>query len=72
MDGGTPAEAVHFSSVEDATHFLKQKLGVGDRVLFKASRSMGLDRAVRDLRQWAGDTLRSDSRASMPEADSFS
>lgn len=66
MAGGATAEAVHFSSVEEATRFLRQKLCVGDHVLFKASRGMGLDRVVRDLRQWALESLRTGAPCSMP------
>jgi len=72
MAGGATAEAVHFSSVEEATDFLRQKLCIGDRILFKASRGMGLDRLVRDLRQWAVDSFKSTARGSMPNPESAS
>jgi len=51
-DGGKQAEAVHFDSALAALSFLKEKLRPGDRVLFKASRRIGLDQLVLELKKW--------------------
>jgi UDP-N-acetylmuramoyl-tripeptide--D-alanyl-D-alanine ligase len=51
--GGAPAvEAAHFERREDAFAFLKERIGPGDQVLFKASRLIGVERIAADLRLW--------------------
>jgi len=53
-DGGGASETVHFENVAGAIPFLKDRLRAGDQVLFKASRRVGLDEAVSELRKWLG------------------
>ena len=47
--GFTPADIQYAENAEDAARILEPGLGEGDTVLFKASRGVGLDRAVRVL-----------------------
>jgi UDP-N-acetylmuramoyl-tripeptide--D-alanyl-D-alanine ligase len=57
-DGGKGAETAHFESALEALPFLKESLRPGDRILFKASRLIGLDRLVIELRKWARENAR--------------
>ena len=53
LEGGLPAEQIHFvddhQDFEDLNRLLEETLRPGDVVLFKASRSVGLDRAAHRL-----------------------
>jgi UDP-N-acetylmuramoyl-tripeptide--D-alanyl-D-alanine ligase len=50
---GGACETAHFESAASVVPFLKTRLRQGDKVLFKASRRIGLDTAVLELRRWA-------------------
>jgi len=47
---GGGAEMAHFEAWNDCVPFLEARLREGDRVLFKGSRRISLDLAVRELR----------------------
>ncbi len=51
--GGGMAETVHLASAGEVLPFLTRRLKPGDHVLFKGSRRIGLDAAVKALREWA-------------------
>lgn len=55
-EGSTP-ETLHFATTAEALPFLKSHLRPGDCVLFKGSRRIGLDGAVKALREWARASL---------------
>ena len=52
--------ADHFQSPEEVVHALRERIGAGDAVLFKASRGMKMEKVL-DLLQmhWEADSLRS-------------
>ncbi|WP_407682436.1 UDP-N-acetylmuramoyl-tripeptide--D-alanyl-D-alanine ligase [Pseudocalidococcus azoricus] len=52
--GATPIPTQQFSQHQDLIEHLKTIIGPGDRLLFKASHSVGLDRVVKALRE-SGD-----------------
>ena len=53
--GAAPLKAECFYSLGELTHRLQEFVQPGDRVLFKASRSVKLDRVVDEFRQGRGD-----------------
>jgi len=60
---GGVGETAHFSSTAEALPFLKGHLRSGDCVLFKGSRRIGLDAAVKALREWAREAFRAEAEA---------
>lgn len=54
---GGRVETLHFASTAEAVPFLKTTLRAGDCVLFKGSRRIGLDKAVKALKEWARESL---------------
>jgi UDP-N-acetylmuramoyl-tripeptide--D-alanyl-D-alanine ligase len=49
---GGGADTVHFASAKDALPLLQRDVRPGDRVLFKASRGIGLDALVKQFKGW--------------------
>lgn len=54
-EGAAPMVAEQFSSHEQVIQRLKELIQPGDRLLFKASRAVGLDQVVNRVREWSTD-----------------
>jgi UDP-N-acetylmuramoyl-tripeptide--D-alanyl-D-alanine ligase len=65
-EGGC-ADAVHCASAMDALPLLRSAVRPGDRVLFKASRGIGLDALVKAFKSWLASAARAGSAGAPPQ-----
>jgi UDP-N-acetylmuramoyl-tripeptide--D-alanyl-D-alanine ligase len=55
LEGAAPLTAEPFTHHDELVRRLKEIVQPGDRLLFKASRAVGLDRVVDRVREWVGN-----------------